>query len=90
MGIARNLRRKQIREGKPYLAYLGNLLGDFYEFLSMSPQPSDEEVRSRFIADDAKWRKYCSIHELMNANHLFALNVREAWNRHSTQKLGNS
>ncbi len=34
MSYARNIRRRQQREGQPHLMMLGKLLGDFYEFLS--------------------------------------------------------
>ena len=46
MSYARNIRRRQQREGQPHLMMLGSLLGDFYEFLSKQPQPTDNEVRS--------------------------------------------
>lgn len=85
MSYARNLRRRQQREGQPHLMKLANLLGDFYEFLSKSPQPSDEEVRTEFTSSNNKWKMYCNIHNLMNADHLFMLNVQEAWKRHTQQ-----
>ena len=43
MSYARNIRRRQQREGQPHLMMLGSLLGDFYEFLSKQPQPTDNE-----------------------------------------------
>lgn len=85
MGYARAQRRRQKREAQPHLAFLATLLGGFYEFLGSSPQPSADEVRERFISTDNRWRKHCAIHKLMNANHLFMLNVQEAWKRHTAQ-----
>lgn len=54
MSYARNIRRRQQREGQPHLMMLGSLLGDFYEFLSKQPQPTDNEVRSNFISSNNK------------------------------------
>lgn len=71
MSYARNIRRRQQREGQPHLMMLGSLLGDFYEFLSKQPQPTDNEVRSNFISSNNKWKKYCEVHKLMNSDHLF-------------------
>lgn len=85
MSYARNIRRRQQREGRPHLMMLGSLLGDFYEFLSKQPQPTDNEVRSNFISSNNKWKKYCEVHKLMNSDHLFVLNVQEAWKRHTQQ-----
>lgn len=83
MSEARRIRRKQQREGQNHQAMLGALLGDFYEFLSKQPQPTDEEVRATFTSSDNKWKRYCKFHQLMNADHLFVLNVQEAWKRHT-------
>lgn len=85
MSYARNLRRRQQREGQPHLVMLANLLGMFYDFLSKSPQPTNDEVRAEFTSSNNKWKEYCKIHKLMNADHLFVLNVREAWKRHTQQ-----
>ena len=84
MSYARNIRRRQQREDQPHLMMLGSLLGDFYEFLKQ-PQPTDNEVRSNFISSNNKWKKYCKVHKLMNSDHLFVLNVQEAWKRHTQQ-----
>lgn len=70
MSYARNIRRRQQREGQPHLMMLGSLLGDFYEFLSKQPQPTDNEVRSNFISSNNKWKKYCKVHKLMNSGSL--------------------
>ena len=72
MSYARNIRRRQQREGQPHLMMLGSLLGD-------------NEVRSNFISSNNKWKKYCKVHKLMNSDHLFVLNVQEAWKRHTQQ-----
>ena len=73
MSYARNIRRRQQREGQPHLMMLGSLLGDFYEFLSKQPSSNN------------KWKKYCEVHKLMNSDHLFVLNVQETWKRHTQQ-----
>lgn len=85
MSYARNKRRRQQRASQPHLTMLATLLGRFYEFLSSSPQPSDGEVREKFTSANDQWKRYCTIHKLMNANHLFVLNVHEAWKRHTEQ-----
>ena len=48
-------------------------------------QTTDNEVRSNFISSNNKWKKYCKVHKLMNSDHLFVLNVQEAWKRHTQQ-----
>lgn len=83
MSYARNIRRRQQTENQKHSSMLAVLLGDFYEFLSRSPQPTDEEVRATFTSSNNRWKKYCRIHKLMNADHLFVLNVQEAWRRHT-------
>lgn len=85
MSYARNIRRRQRREGQAHLNVLATLLGNFYEFLSKQPQPTDEEVRETFISSNEKWKRYCKNHELMNMDHLFVLNVKEAWERHTNE-----
>ena len=82
MSYARNIRRRQQREGQPHLMVLGKLLGDFYEFLSKCPQPTDNEVRNNFISSNNKWKQYCNVHKLMNSDHLFVLNVQEIGRAH--------
>ncbi len=78
----RQQRRKAQRKSQNHLDKLATLLGNFYDFLSSSPQPSTDEVRSRFQKDNNEWKQYCFTNKLMNANHLFITNVREAWTRH--------
>jgi hypothetical protein len=69
-----------------YLNVLATLLGEFYEYLSSQPQPSDDEVRKTFTHQDQRWKRYCKTHKLMNADHLFVLNVKEAWARHTIKQ----
>ena len=83
MSEARRIRRKHQKEGQNHLAVLGTLCGDYYEFLSKQPQPTNDEVRAEFISSNEKWQHYCKVHQLMNADHLFVLNVQEAWKRHT-------
>ena len=85
MSYERKIRRMQRKKEQQHLNMLAMLLGNFYEFLSKHPQPSNEELRATFISSDNKWKRYCTIHKLMNADHLFVLNVKEAWKRHTNQ-----
>lgn len=86
MSYARNIRRIKRKESERHSNMLATLLGDFYEFLCRRPQPSDEEVRELFKSQNTKWKQYCSFHKLMNADHLFDLNVSEAWKRHTVEQ----
>lgn len=86
MGYARNIRRIKRKESERHSNMLANLLGDFYEFLASKPQPSDEQVREKFKSSNKRWKQYCSFHKLMNADHLFDLNVSEAWKRHTVEQ----
>lgn len=85
MSYARNIRRIKRKEGQQHLNMLATLLGRFYEFLSSKPQPSDEEVRQKFIASDNQWKRYCATNQLMNMDHLFVLNIKEAWKQHTNK-----
>ena len=82
MSRARNMRRAKAKSFQPHYTVLAVLLGDFYEMLSQTPQPSDGEVRAAFTAANSKWSDYCHSHKLMNMSQLFIDNVREAWARH--------
>ena len=85
MSQARQQRRKNDKDKASHMMMLANLLGDFYEFLSKTPQPTTEEVRATFIESNEKWQRYCKFHKLMNVEHMFSLNVREAWNKHNSK-----
>jgi len=86
MSYARKIRRIKRKEPERHSNVLANLLGDFYELLYRKPQPSDEEVREQFKSSNNKWKQYCLSHKLMNADHLFDLNVSEAWKRHTVEQ----
>lgn len=87
MSYNRAERRRVVKEAQPHLQQLAQLLGAFYEFLASQPQPTDEEVREKFTSSNEQWKQYCFDHQLMNANHLFVLNVHEAWKKHTEQPL---
>lgn len=89
MSQARRMRRAQQRQNAGYMGNLAAILGDFYEFLSKTPQPTNEEVREYFTTCNNRWEKYCRIHKLMNVDHLFKLNVQEAWKRHTAPAATN-
>lgn len=59
---SQNRRNKRLSE--KHFGVLGDLLSNFYAFLASTPQPTDEMVRQRFIADRTKWTNYCVKHEL--------------------------
>ena len=86
MSYARRIRRAKRKQKSKHFNTLALLLSNFYEFLSQSPQPSDDEVRIAFINGNTQWKQYCTIHKLMNMNHLFVLNVKEAWKRHTVEQ----
>lgn len=86
MSYVRNLRRRQNKKEQQHLNMLALLLGNFYEFLSKTPQPSTEEVREAFVSHNNRWKRYCTIHQLMNIDHMFVLNVQEAWKRHTNHQ----
>ena len=86
MSDARRNRRKRERTESGHLNKLATLLSEFYEFLSSDVQPSNEEVRSKFIEQKEAWYKYCSSRKLNNqAKDLFVMNVEKTW-RHKTIK----
>lgn len=86
MSYARSIRRIKRKASERHSNMLATLLGDFYEFLCQKPQPSDEKVREQFTTSNNKWKRYCAFHKLMNADHLFDLNVSEAWKRHTIEQ----
>lgn len=88
MSNARRIRRKQQIESQSHWTALAALCGDYYEFLAQTPQPADNDVREQFTSSNNKWKQYCKTHELMNVDHLFVLNVREAWKRHTQLPQG--
>lgn len=90
MSEARRLRRQQQSQGQPHINKLATLLGDFYDFLSKTPQPSDAEVKECFTKSNNEWVGYCESNKLKNLNHLFVLNVQEAWKRHTVQNTNGS
>lgn len=89
MSQARRMRRAQQRQNADHTSNLAVILGDFYDFLSRTPQPTDEEVRTYFVSCDNRWVRYCRVHKLMNVDHLFKLNVQEAWKRHTAPAATN-
>lgn len=82
MSIARKFRRAQLRKADVHFNVLANLLMGFYEFLESSPKPSDEEVRTRFINDEQRWKNYCSKKQLSNeASLMFNIEVSQSWEK---------
>lgn len=80
MSAFRRSRRKQQTETAKHLAKLSDILGEFYTFLEKKPQPSDEEVRSEFIRQENRWKRYCVVHKLSGqASLMFNREVSEAW-----------
>lgn len=82
MGNGRRIQNKvnNIPKSKNYIDVLSGLLGDFYEFLSKEGQPTDQEVRDRFISDRQTWFLYCGKHNLnYSIKDLFVLNIATMW-----------
>lgn len=82
MSIQRRLRRAQARRAQAHYDVLFDLLMGFYEFLESTPKPSDDEVRTRFISDEQRWKDYCSKKQLSNeASLLFNKEVSQSWEK---------
>ena len=65
MSYARNIRRRQQREGQPHLMMLGSLLGDFYEFLSKQPQYyTVQEAMEKFKITRDQLYHYTKYHQI--------------------------
>jgi len=57
-------------------------LGCFYEFLSKSPQPSDEDVRRKFKYLNDRWIQYCRRNKFTKEAELaFATQVHAVWEK---------
>lgn len=77
---ARRLRKKQAKETVVAMYKLGTLLDEFFAFLDRQPKPADEEVRSEFIRQENRWKRYCSVHQLTdNATLMFNREVAVKW-----------
>lgn len=82
MSVTRRIRRAQERQAQIHFNVLAGLLMGFYEFLESTPKPSDEEVRTRFIDDEQKWKQYCSNKQLSNEASLwFNYEVSQSWEK---------
>lgn len=87
MSNARRRRRENERESQKHFLVLGELLADFYSFLESKPQPSDEEVRSTFIAKEQEWKRYCRKSNLNEkASLLFNNEVAMSWKTRYAKK----
>ncbi|MGL5690379.1 MAG: hypothetical protein ACRDD8_06090 [Bacteroidales bacterium] len=68
------------------MALLAELIGGYYQFLSGTPQPSDEDVRSEFIRRRNKWMHYCRSNGLSaEAENAFTKEIKAAWEHKKTQ-----
>lgn len=56
--------RQRRRLVSKHFAKLGDLLAGFYKFLGSKPQPSEEEVRSKFIEYRTAWKTYAIKNDL--------------------------
>lgn len=80
MSQQRRIRRQNQRQINKHFSKLGEMLTGFYCFLERKPQPTNEEVRSRFIKDEQEWKSYCRKHQLnSNTFNLFNYEVGKAW-----------
>jgi hypothetical protein len=82
MSQSRRLRRLKERIISQNFAVLGDLLMEFYAFLSKKPQPSDEEVRVEFNKRNNTWKRYCEAKGLpAAASDLFVQEVAASWEK---------
>lgn len=82
MSTTRRLRRAQLRKAEAHFTVLTDLLMEFYGFLESTPKPSDEEVRTRFINDEQRWKTYCSKKQLSKeASLMFNKEVSQSWEK---------
>ena len=80
MSKARRSRLKQKQEHAKHLDMLVKTLKSFYEFLEMTPKPTDDDVRSEFIKSDNIWKTYCAQNHLNpRASLLFNQEVAKLW-----------
>lgn len=87
MSTTRRLRRAQLRKAEAHFNVLTDLLMGFYEFLESTPKPSDEEVRTRFINDEQRWKNYCSKKQLSKeASLMFNKEVSQSWKKRYTEQ----
>lgn len=57
-----------------------DLLTEFCNFLDQQPKPSDDDVRTKFIELQNRWRKYCAVRKLTDkATLMFNKEVATEW-----------
>lgn len=70
------------QDTKKHNKKLNDLLSAFFSFLSRSPKPSDEEIRTEFQHKEADWKLYCIQHKLdIRTSMLFNAKVSYEWER---------
>ena len=81
-----SIKRRQRRAAQVHFAVLAEYLGRFYEFLSQAVQPSDDEVRDKFMYYNKLWHKYCAKKQLsISAYDSFTKQVAQLWERKKTK-----
>lgn len=87
MSISRRQRRAQARTAQKHFDVLAGLLMKFYDFLERNPQPTDEEVRAKFIDYERRWKTYCSDMQLTKEAYLmFNQEVGLSWKSRYAKK----
>lgn len=82
-----SISRRNRRALDKHLNKLGIILSRFYDFLSKSDKPSDEEVRNKFIEYEKEWLAYCLKKQLpINLHSEFKHQVSEAWKHKQTEQ----
>lgn len=82
-----SISRRNRRALDKHLNKLGIILSRFYDFLSKSDKPSDEEVRNKFIEYEKEWLSYCLKKHLSPLLHSeFKHQVSEAWKHKQTEQ----
>lgn len=82
MGNGRRFQKQvnNVSKKNNFVEVLADLLASFYEYLESDTQPTNEEVRERFLKDKNSWFLYCNKHNLNDqTKDLFVLNVDKMW-----------
>lgn len=82
-----SISRRNRRAIDKHLNELGIILSRFYDFLSKSDKPSDEEVRNKFIEYEKEWLSYC-LKKHLSPYYIQSLNTKYQ-KRGSTNKQSN-
>ena len=66
----RKFRREATRTMAKAMKKLETLLDEMCAFLDQQPKPSDDEVREKFIHQEERWKRYCTVNKLTDTTAL--------------------